>query len=234
MPALDATSSGTSPGGTTVTVAHTCTGTNLVLTVKVVGWSTSSSNGFCTGVTYNGVAMTLIADSGFSTANDRATIWRLVNPATGAHNIVASFNGAGAMAMAVVGESYTDAHQTVSEGAPATAVGNNAAPTVTATCATSDFCIDAVAIGAAVTATMTADTGRTQTHNSSADGEVKATSRDVSPGASEVMDWSLSAGATWAIAAIVIKDVAPPASPKYHGRRSNGPLYYAGRRPARF
>jgi hypothetical protein len=229
MPNFDAASAVTSAGGTSITLAHTCAGSDLGLTVRVSGWSNSLSDGYLTGVTYNGVAMTLEADSGFSTANDRSTVWVLPGAATGTHNIVAAFNGTGNMASAIVGRSYSEVHQTDPTGTPATAVGNNTAPTVNVTCDPTDVCLDVVAVGAVVTLTMTADAGRTQDHNSSADGETKGASDDVSPGASETMNWTSSAGSTWAIAGVALKDVVPFAVAKRHIDRRTGMARKLGR-----
>lgn len=80
--ALDATSSGTATAGTTVTIAHTCTGANLVLIVVVGG-----TDGITTPtVTYNAVSMTLVASKNVS--NMSSFTFALVGPATGTHNIV--------------------------------------------------------------------------------------------------------------------------------------------------
>jgi hypothetical protein len=47
-----------------------------------------------TGVTYNGVAMTLLDIQRTATSYGRWAIYRLANPATGANNVVVSFSGA--------------------------------------------------------------------------------------------------------------------------------------------
>ena len=57
--AYNVASTGTYTGTSPLTWSHTCTGSNLILIVGVIVES-SSSNQNCTGVTYNGVAMTLI------------------------------------------------------------------------------------------------------------------------------------------------------------------------------
>lgn len=85
MIALDATSGG-SASTTAITVAHTCTGSNLYLIVDVFNQGDTSATDV-TGVTYNGVAMTLIV-SGANASDDAAYQWYLINPATGANNIV--------------------------------------------------------------------------------------------------------------------------------------------------
>lgn len=83
----DATSSG-SGTGTTLTVSHTNTGSSLGLIVNVGLISTGDQ---VTGVTYNGVAMTLI-DTIASSVN-RSYLFYLPAPATGTHDIVVSLSG---------------------------------------------------------------------------------------------------------------------------------------------
>jgi hypothetical protein len=80
--AFDAASVGKNDFTTTVTVAHTCTGSNLALFVGLIGFNS------VTGVTYNGVAMTLVRTEGASDPPSR--IYVLANPATGTNNIVAT------------------------------------------------------------------------------------------------------------------------------------------------
>lgn len=75
-------------GGTTnsLTAAYTCTGSNLILLVGFQGDS-GGGNDDITGVTYNGVSMTLVQKQ--TGANTRMSyLYRLVNPATGSHNVV--------------------------------------------------------------------------------------------------------------------------------------------------
>jgi len=80
------------PAGTSLTFSHTCTGDNLVLLVGMI-----EKNGVaevCTGVTYNGVALTKIGairQDGIGPGR-WVSLWYLINPATGANNIVISFS----------------------------------------------------------------------------------------------------------------------------------------------
>lgn len=72
--------------GTTLTFSHTCTGSNLVL---VVGVGTSVAGGAIpSGVTYNGVALTFIDNSANGNPNTNTSLWYLVAPATGTHDVV--------------------------------------------------------------------------------------------------------------------------------------------------
>jgi len=88
MIAFDASSSGYKAGGvgtgTTLTVSHTCTGSNRILFVAVdteYGASVSS-------VTYAGSACTYITRRTSSGGNVRMELWYIVAPTVGANNIV--------------------------------------------------------------------------------------------------------------------------------------------------
>lgn len=106
--AVDAATNGGDTTGTSLTFAHTCTGTNLILFVGVNGHTASN---LITGVTYNGVAMTQIASSPIQVPADRyINLWYLIAPATGAHNVVISASGSAYIAGAAV--SYTGVIQT--------------------------------------------------------------------------------------------------------------------------
>jgi len=89
---FDSKASGTT-SGTILTYSHTCSGTDRYLAVSL---ATHVSVGVVNGVTYAGAAMTLIG--GHNGANNtRIQLWGLVNPATGANNIVVSKQGSSAI-----------------------------------------------------------------------------------------------------------------------------------------
>lgn len=105
--AFDANTTVQTAVSATLTYSHTCTGSNLILFALV--WTGGGSN--TTGVTYNGVAMTIISTKAAAGATEM-TLWQLVNPATGANNVVVSNNGAGAARSTSYSSSYTGAAQT--------------------------------------------------------------------------------------------------------------------------
>lgn len=75
---------GASGTGTSLTTAHTVTGSNTILFVGTfyqVNESVSS-------ITYNGAAMTFIARQTQESDTRNIELWYLINPATGAHNVV--------------------------------------------------------------------------------------------------------------------------------------------------
>lgn len=90
--------------GTSLTWAHTCTGSNLILIVT----TTVEQGDRVTSVTYNGVAMTQGIKASNST--DELYIYYLVNPSTGANNIVVNVSPSSDIHGASA--SYTGASQT--------------------------------------------------------------------------------------------------------------------------
>lgn len=105
--AYDATSVGFTVSGTSLTFSHTCTGNRLVLLVGVMDISGATS--VVTGVTYNGVGLTLI-DAVRKRGIERwISLWYLINPATGANNVVITTSQA--TAIRGQGASYTGAEQ---------------------------------------------------------------------------------------------------------------------------
>lgn len=90
--AFDVGTTATLSGGTptsSVTFSHTCTGSNITLVVAAA--TNQSAN--VTGITYNGVAMTL-AESYTAGAGGQQKTWMYVlgAAATGAHNVVVTFS----------------------------------------------------------------------------------------------------------------------------------------------
>lgn len=86
--------------GTSLTISHTTTGSNLLMLVGVYEDVATGTTPNTTGITYNGVALTqLVSEYRTFSAGLISSIWGLVAPATGTHNVVISegssipFNG---------------------------------------------------------------------------------------------------------------------------------------------
>ena len=95
---------------TSLTFAHTCTGTDLILFVGV--GIRNQSNDIVSSITYNGVSMTRVPTNGYvaeTTGNDSAYLYYLINPATGANNVVITISES--QDMMGVSTSYTGARQ---------------------------------------------------------------------------------------------------------------------------
>lgn len=105
--AFDAATDGGSTTGTSLTFSHTCSGSNRILFVGVRGDTASDT---ITGVTYNGVAMTLIPSTKHNDGSNRwVYLFYLIAPATGANNVVVSSSSSVLINAAAV--SYTGAKQ---------------------------------------------------------------------------------------------------------------------------
>lgn len=70
--------------------SHTCTGNARVLVVSVELFSVAQT---VTGITYNGVALTLLGAQTTVSSVGRMEMWGLIAPATGAHSIAVTLSG---------------------------------------------------------------------------------------------------------------------------------------------
>ena len=163
--AFDAGSQGDSGSATSLTVSHTCTGSDRILLVSVGTWDGVGVPVVPT-VTYNAVSMTQVATLLFGSSGDqRLTMFRLVAPATGANNIVVSASSASDIVMAAT--SYTGVDQTTPLGTPGTDTSpSDTEVTQALTSETGDLVIDCVAwynqsitVGSGQTARVTNDNG---------------------------------------------------------------------------
>lgn len=124
---FDASSSSAGNGTNTVTWSHTvAAGSNRYLSVLVDSYFAA---GEVTGVTFNGVALSNV---GSYSANDpRASIWGLVAPDTGTHNVTVTFAGAASSNGACYAMSFTGVDQTTPTGTFASANNTSTTPSVT-------------------------------------------------------------------------------------------------------
>jgi hypothetical protein len=230
--AFDATTGTTGNGSTSF--SHTCTGPNLCLYLVVTGWWVDGT-ALITSVTYNGVALTSVANSGVSTGQDRVQIWRLVAPATGPNTIVITWSG-GSANLLFQAISYSGVHQVTPDGSAAIATGGTGTnPSVSQATTAGDVVIDGVAEDSAAntaTFTMNSSTGRTQVFNGTANGtgEIVGISRHDNPANPQTMGWTVTGTqAAWAEAAINIHPA--PLDPAFS---VNAPFNKLSRRPAPF
>jgi hypothetical protein len=126
--AFDTTSEGTISLSSSLTVAHTCTGSYGML---IVAFTTRPSGGSATdvisSVTYNGVSMTRAISNAVGT-DHRQYIYYLVAPATGAsYNIVITTDGTNAT-MVAKNASYTGVKQGSQPDASTTPIQQSSTP----------------------------------------------------------------------------------------------------------
>lgn len=152
--AFDASSNGRTAGNTSLTVSHTCSGTNRALVVCVVG---ENNQDYITGATYAGQAMTLVR-------KEQILTWRylhvylLMDPPAGTANIVVSASPAAFIE--VNAASYNGVTQT---GQPQ-AVGTSSEATAAALASSVTTTVDdsfVVLCATGSTGTITAGSGTT-------------------------------------------------------------------------
>lgn len=131
MAIVQDTTSYSSATSTSLTYAHTCTGSNLILLVAVVAVTASD---VITGVTYNGVSMTKIAGQLYGGVAYQY-LYYLVAPSTGANNIIVSSSSS------VLLQSQAVSYTGVVQSSP-TITGNSVENSVTSIASTLTSTVD--------------------------------------------------------------------------------------------
>lgn len=111
---------------TSLTTAHTCTGSDLILFVG--GWGNVNVDNW-TGVTYNGVAMTRVNAVIYYGNSRYDYIYALLNPATGTHNVVISASDSGGISANATSFTGVDQATSVSSLPQTTGNGTNSTST---------------------------------------------------------------------------------------------------------
>jgi len=91
--AVDATSSGKDTTTNTLTVAHTCTGSDLVLVVLAGAYDGAGSDRDISGITYDGTALTYIDRGEYDAEDSQMEAWYIADPSTGNNNIIVTYGG---------------------------------------------------------------------------------------------------------------------------------------------
>lgn len=167
--AFDARSEGErATAGTSLTVSHTCTGSNLALYAAIVYGAGAELDLSTVTATYNGVSMDVLFTD--QTVAGRPTrVFRLVAPATGTHDIV--FSWSGNSYLRAVAASFTGVDQTDPDDAQ-TAIDGSGGGTSSSgnqSSATDDMVMDVLLVTSGVTG-LTAGAGQTEINQIVADG----------------------------------------------------------------
>jgi len=102
-------------GGNNVTsYSHTCTGSDRILFVSVANRNFNTSS-----VTYNGVPLTLIGSQLNCQGHAGLQLWYLINPASGANNIVLNGGEFNSVAASYTGVAQTGAIDSTAQGSDA-------------------------------------------------------------------------------------------------------------------
>lgn len=203
----------TSPA--TMTWSHTCTGSNRALVVGVSVGQNSGSDATKTisGVTYGGVAMSsagIIHNA--SSPNGYTHAWRLVNPPSGANNVVVTF--ASAPSTAIGGsKSYAGVDQTTPFGTAVTAAGDSALATCSVSTGSGSIVDFTVGGGSDFNATPTSPATVRYLNNfgHSSGGGCGAGATIPGTGGSVTCSWALSSD-FWGIVAFEVKPAGSGAS----------------------
>jgi hypothetical protein len=196
---FDATSLGTFASTvTSLTWNHTCAGSDRLLFVAVSSLAASSP---VSGITYNGVALTKIAER-TSAGGATVELWYLIAPATGTHAVVVSCTSTSLEGGAA---SYADAKQS---GVPDASV--TTAPVATSVTATLTTVADNAWSVLAVTcgATPAAGTNSTQRQASAFGLGLFDSNGPKTPPGSFAMTATAGGSQNWAA---VMASFAPPA-----------------------
>ena len=162
MLAYDATAHGAVLPGTSITYSHTCTGSDRILIVGVCEAGSTSATGMT--VTYNGVSMTAVTGSPKANGtSSQAWLFYLINPATGANNVVVSWTGS--TYMRSISASYTGAKQSAQPNAHNEANATGTTITTTAT-STENSCWNISFVAGDGATAFTASTGVTSVRDS--------------------------------------------------------------------
>ncbi len=208
-PLVDAISTGTTDGGSSITISHTTSGVDRLMLVGVS--INNDSNEIVTSVTYNGVNLALVGTA--QEADDaRIEIWRLVAPATGTHNVVVTFNQS-LQRQAIAGViTFTGVDQLAPLGTFAGANGTSGSASVDVPSAVDEVVFGVVA--AETPGSLAPGAGQTEHWNIIVGGGGRtAGAGSTEPGAGTVTtSWTLGSADHWAIGGVSVKP--PSATPR--------------------
>lgn len=172
---FNAVSVGASTGTSPLTWSHTnASNSNRLLVVAISVGATTSPN--CSGVTYNGSAMTLLG-SARSTSTIQATLWYLLNPSTGANTISATVTGTGNLTANGAATSYYNVKQSAQPDAVAGNIGSSSVATLSVTTVADNSWVVGFVTANGVTTPVAALTSR-QTFNNSGGTVFKSNLQD--------------------------------------------------------
>lgn len=209
--AIDATSASSGVSSvSSVTYSHTVAGANEVIVISIgARTNKANTNNIVSTVTYNGTSCTSQrADANIASDPDtfsgRSAIYTLVNPSTGANNVVVTWTGTVTYG-ASGASSWTGADQTT----PVNAVGGATGTSTTLSAGittTVDNCylVDAVY---SRSGTLTKNAAQTTIANISIAGDdtVGASYKNAGTAGAKTMDWTESAdGNDWAMSVIAL------------------------------
>ncbi len=203
---LDAASTGKGSitSGSTLSFSHTiATQSERILMAGVSIDSRSTIDSDLTA-TYDGIAMTFLSRRrGASGVDATVYVFFLLNPSTGANNIVVTNQTASTLAMVAGAESLYGANQDDPIGDIASGTGTDGTPTATATTVSGDFLLAVVAVEG--TSTIAAGTNETERWDDEQSTDVTGAGYTQAGADGGVMAPSLTVGSDWVMVVAVIQ-----------------------------
>ena len=196
---IDAVSAG-STTDTSITISHTTSGSDRLMLVGVS--FNNDSYETVTGVTYNGVVLTLVGTVANSD-DSRIEIWRLIAPDIGTHNVVVTFSANLAQEGFAGVVTFTGVDQTTPLGTFSSAENDGTTATVNVSSAIGELVFGVVATEYA--SSLTVGAGQTEYWKINIDNSFGAGSTEI--GAAIVtISWALTgSGDHWAIGGVSIR-----------------------------
>jgi len=216
---LDAYTGAAAINTTSITFAHTVSGSDRYLLVSVVKDGIGSS----VSVTYNGVSMTLLGQAiatpwGFGACH----LFGLIAPATGTNNVVVSISPTDWI-VTCAARSFNGVHQTIPVGTYVGGFdgnGDSSPITITVSSAIGELVVDGG--GQVGNGTLTAGVGQTSHYNNNINisshtfqdaGSIKAGSTSVG------ISWQSNRNAVWVWSGISLKPVGASIATDFFRRR---------------
>ncbi|MEK9154448.1 MAG: fibronectin type III domain-containing protein, partial [Patescibacteria group bacterium] len=210
--AVDNVSTATQVAGayTDLTFSHTVSGNDRLLIVSVA--LDHNYGEIVSSITYAGQNMIQVNSTHDGTWTQRAYIYSLINPPTGANNVIVSFSNRYSLGKAVSAVSFAGVNQTNPLGSSAISGGNNANPSLSLSSASNEMVFDV--IGASVNATALAGPNQTEQFNVLANNNIRSAGSIEQGASTNNMSWILSSAGKFAMIAVPIKPapVLPPPS----------------------
>jgi len=200
---VESTSSNALTSVSSLTVSHTITAANKLIVTVALGCDDSGGNKNVTGVTFNGDALSQVAEVD-DPAWTSVEIWELHNPDVTTADVVVTLAGSCAQ-VAAGATGFISAHATL--GTPNTAQTTSANPSVTVVdSASGDIVVSVLSTDAGPDGTTTpGGTQLWETEDLDADIDINA-QRQTASGASTVASWT-SPSSNWSAAGVAVRDV---------------------------
>lgn len=209
--AYDASTGGTNTGVSSLTISHTCTGSNGL----VAGLNGGQGNTAVTSMTFDGTTLTNAVSQA---TNASVYISYLKNPASGsAKNLVINFGGVNSPCGSAI--SFSGVDQTTPVGASNSATGTSTTPSVSLTTSyDSSMIVDGVGVDSGGSNQSPTATGTNQTRRisqaASAFNEQACSTTTTTTAGSYTLSYSMGASKAWDMCALEIKQAVATSLPK--------------------